>query len=103
MEVDPPTVQMVRHFIIFLQVIFNKGVDFRSLLTSFFKLKVYAEKEELPQYVEALDSVDREYYPSQQVKYYPSQQVKSKYYTSQQKKFQHHQFSSLMFRQGSEK
>ena len=42
----------------------------------FFKLKVYAEKEELPQYVEALDSVDREYYPSQQVKYYPSQQVK---------------------------
>ena len=29
--------------------------------------QVYAEEEELPQYVEALDSVNREYYPSQQV------------------------------------
>ena len=29
--------------------------------------QVYADKEELPQYVEALDSVNREYYPSQQV------------------------------------
>ena len=30
--------------------------------------QVYADEEELPQYVEALDSVNREYYPSQQVR-----------------------------------